>query len=84
MAKDKSAKKTDKKKKRQVLDIPTGVVIMLFGAAAAILMVIIIWMHTPTEQSATCKDGWSFETKDGKIVKTYIPENDTCKNRGSK
>ena len=81
MAKKEDWKKYQQIKKKEPLDIPTGVVIMLFGAAAAIVMLLIVWMHTPSEQPATCKDGWSFETKDGKIVKTYVPENDTCKQR---
>lgn len=60
--------------------IVTGVVLILFGAAVAVVGFILIQMHTPAKEKVQlCNDGWSYETKDGRIVETYVPELDTCK-----
>lgn len=79
MAKAKETKKTSKKEE---LDIPTGVILILIGVAFALVMFIIIQMHAPTEKIQLCNDGWSRQEKDGRMYETYIPENDTCKQRG--
>ena len=73
--------KTNKKKTKTREDIITGVILILIGAAFAIVMFITIQMHTPTEKIQLCGDGWSREEKDGRIYETYIPENDTCRQR---
>ena len=62
-------------------DILSGVVLILIGAAFAIVMFIIIQMHAPTEKIQLCNDGWSKQEKDGRVYETYVPENDTCKQR---
>lgn len=62
-------------------DIVTWVVMVLVGAAFAIVMFIAIQMHTPGEKIQLCSDGWSRQENDGRIYETYIPENDTCKQR---
>ena len=73
--------KNDKKSIKKREDILTGVVLILIGAAFAIVMVIIIQIHAPTEKIQLCNDGWSKQEKDGRIYETYLPENDTCKQR---
>ena len=62
-------------------DILTGVVFILIGAAFAVVMFIILQMHAPTEKIELCKDGWSKQEENGRIYETYIPENDTCRQR---
>lgn len=73
--------KTTKKSTKNREDILTGVVLILIGAAFAIVMFITIQMHAPTEKIQLCNDGWSRQEKDGRIYETYIPENDTCRQR---
>lgn len=75
------SKEIKKPSKKEELDIPTGVILILIGAAFAIVMVIVIQMHAPTEKIQLCSDGWSRQVKDGRIYETYLPENDTCKQR---
>lgn len=77
MNKTKDTKKSIKRRE----DILTGVVLILIGVAFAIVMVIIIQMHAPTEKIQLCNDGWSKQEKDGRVYETYVPENDTCKQR---
>ena len=81
MANTKKSTKAKKHSKLEVADIPTGVVFVLIGAALAILMVILIQVHTPKEKIQLCNDGWSRQEENGRIYETYIPENDTCKQR---
>ena len=73
------AKEIKKLSKKDELDIPTGVILILIGVAFALVMFIVIQMHTPTEKIQLCNDGWSRQEKDGRIYETYLPENDTCK-----
>lgn len=73
------AKEIKKSSKKEELDIPTGVILILIGVAFAIVMVIIIQMHAPVQKQTLCNDGWSRETKDGRMYETYVPELDTCK-----
>lgn len=75
------AKEIKKSSKKDELDIPTGVILILIGVAFALVMFIIIQMHAPTEKIQLCNDGWSKQEKDGRMYETYIPENDTCKQR---
>lgn len=85
MAKKENWQKYQKiKKKKEILDIPTGVLLLLIGAALAIIMVIFIQLHAPSQPVQTCSDGWSYETEDGKIIKTYVAERDTCSKKEQK
>lgn len=77
MNKSKDTKKSIKNRE----DILTGVVLILIGAAFAVVMFIILQMHAPTEKIELCKDGWSRQEENGRIYETYIPENDTCRQR---
>lgn len=77
MNKAKDTKKSIKNRE----DILTGVVLILIGAAFAVVMFIILQMHAPTEKIQLCEDGWSRQEENGRIYETYIPENDTCRQR---
>lgn len=60
-------------------DIVTGVILILIGVAMAILTFVFIQVHSPAKKVQLCNDGWTRETVDGKIVETYLPDEDTCK-----
>lgn len=61
-------------------DIFTGVLFVLVGAAAAIVGFILIQISVPVKEKVElCKDGWSYQNKDGRIQEVYNPEEDTCR-----
>lgn len=74
-------KPAKKQSKYTRIDIITGVIFILMGAALTVVLSIIIQSRAPKEKIELCKDGWSREEKDGRIYETYIPENDTCRQR---
>lgn len=59
-------------------DILTALILVFIGAAIAMVMAVIIEAHKPPTRHV-CNDGWTREEVDGKIVETYLPDNDTCK-----
>ena len=62
-------------------EVSTGLIFVLIGAALAVVLCTIIALHNPVQQVEPCSDGWSTQEEDGHIYKTYIEENDTCKDR---
>ncbi len=60
------------------IDALTALTLILIGGAFATLMFVIISLHQPAPVEK-CKDGWSTQTENGVVYKTYIPELDECK-----
>lgn len=61
--------------------LSTSVLCALIGAALAIIMMIVLFSIQPLRPKKVhlCNDGWSYQTKDGKLYETYVEELDTCK-----
>lgn len=60
-------------------NILTALICVLIGVVLAMAVVALIELHQPAKTVKNCNDGWSTQYEDGKIYKTYIPVNDTCK-----
>lgn len=56
---------------------------VLVGAVLATILCIIIELHQPTKPVKNCNDGWSTQVEDGKVYRTYLPAEDTCKKGGN-
>lgn len=54
-------------------------IIPLIAAVIAALAVVLVIQASQPAPRVLCNDGWTRGTIDGKIVETYLPENDTCK-----
>lgn len=60
------------------------VLIAVFGFLAGMVVMTFFYVLVEIKKPAPvtkkiCNDGWTYEEKDGKIVETYLPANDTCK-----